>query len=98
MVGVRENPPKVMGLALGLGFTAANTGDGIEADTMRVNMRAKTVFAKFISGHVQIFAIIYQHVADFNSKQRLISPASAKIKGKVQQLGRLNRKTAVNRR
>jgi len=41
-----------------LGFAAAKTEDGIEADTMRVNARAKTVFAKFISGQTQNFGII----------------------------------------
>ena len=58
MVGVREKPPKVTGLAFDLGCMAAKTGEGIEADRMRMNKRAKTVFAKFISGQTQVFGII----------------------------------------
>lgn len=61
MVEERERPPRVTGV----GFdprnpraAAAKTGDGIEADIMRVNMRARTVFAKYISEQVQVFAII----------------------------------------
>ena len=58
MVGVTKKPPRATGVTLDRGVTAAKTGDGIEADTRTVNMRAKTVFAKFVSGHVQNFAII----------------------------------------
>ena len=58
MVGEREKPPKVTGAGFDLGFAAAKTGDGIKADTMRVNTRAMTVFAKFISGQTQVFGII----------------------------------------
>jgi uncharacterized OB-fold protein len=58
MVGEREKPPKVIGMDFDSSLVTAKIGDGIEADTMKVNMRIKTVFAKFNSGHVQIFTII----------------------------------------
>jgi hypothetical protein len=48
----------VRGLGFDRGIAAAKTVDAIEADTMRVNMRAKTFFAKFISQLAQIFVII----------------------------------------
>jgi hypothetical protein len=58
MFAERESPPRVTGAGFDLGFAAEKTGEGIEADTMRVNTRAMTVFAKFISGQTQVFGII----------------------------------------
>jgi hypothetical protein len=58
MVGVREKPPRVRGLGFDLVIVAAKTGDEIEADRMRVNMRAKIFFANFISELAQVFGII----------------------------------------
>ena len=75
MVGESENPPRVTGF--GLVAAAAERGDGIEADTMRVNRRAMIVFAKFISGQTQNFDIIQQPGDDFNCIQPRARPPGA---------------------
>jgi len=77
VVGESENPPRFTGRGFDLAAAAAERGDGIEADAIRVNRRAMIVFAKFISGQTQNFDIIQQPGDDFNCIQPRARPPGA---------------------